>query len=162
MSEIQGAVALAQLTKIDRFNATRKEIVNIIETELQDCPGTMLAHKHPDHVPNYWVYPIQLNPDKTSLTAGEVSRFVREEQGVGIGCYGEINYFEQIYQDIENSRKTPFGLPLPEYVHYRPGLCPKAEKTAMYTLLISTHHASDPEGIRKQAQALRKTMVNHK
>jgi perosamine synthetase len=162
MSEIQGAVALAQLTKIDRFNATRREIVNIIETELKDCPGIMLAHKHPDHVPNYWVYPIQLNPDETSLSASDVGRFVREEHGVGIGGYSEINYLEQIYQDFENSRKTPFGLPLPEYVHYRPGLCPKAEETALRTLLISTHHAADPESIRKQSQALRKTMEKHK
>jgi len=101
---------------------------------------------------------MQLDPDKTSLLAPEVSRMCREEHGTGPGCYSEINYIEQIYQDFENKGKTPFGMPLPEYVHYRPGLCPDAEAGALRTLLIATHHSSDPEGIRKQAQALRKTM----
>ena len=90
-----------------------------------------------------------------------MSRLCREEQGVGIGSYSEINYLEQIYQELENKGITPYGFPLPEYVHYRLGLCPKAEESAKRTLLISTHHSSDPENILKQAQALKKTMIRH-
>ena len=161
MSELQGAVALAQLGKIEKFNAVRRQLVDIIEGELRDTPGLLLAYKYPDTIPNYWVYPIMLNPEETKLNAAEVSKLCREEQGIGIGCYSEINYLEQIYQELENKGTTPYGFPLPEYVHYRLGICPKAEESARYTLLISTHHASDPSSILKQSQALKKTMIKH-
>ncbi len=162
MSELQGAVALAQLGKIDTFNAEREKIVEVIESELKDCPAIFLAYKNEDMKPNYWTYPVQLDPKATSLTATQVSRLCREEQGIGIGCYGEINYLEYIYQEIERKRMTPFGLSLPKYIHYQLGLCPIAEEAAKRTLLFSTHHSSDPEGIRKQVQALKKTMEKHK
>lgn len=162
ITELQGAVALAQLQKIDIFNEARKKIVEIIESELEDCPATLLAYRNENMKPNYWVYPVQLDPDATSLTAAKVSRLCNEEQGIGIGCYGEINYLESIYQEMEHKRKTPFGLPLPEYIHYKPGLCPVAEETAKRTLTFSTHHSTDPERMRKQIQALRKTIEKHR
>lgn len=162
MSELQGAVALAQLGKIDTFNAEREKIVEVIESELKDCPAIFLAYRDEYMKPNYWMYPVQLDPKATSLTAAQVSRLCREEQGIGIGCYGEINYLECIYQEIERKRMTPFGLSLPEHIHYQLGLCPVAEEAAKRTLLFSPHHSSDPEGIRKQAQALKKTMEKHK
>jgi perosamine synthetase len=162
MSELQGAVALAQLQKIGTFNEARKGIVGVIEDELKGCPAILLAYRNPDMEPNYWTYPVQINPEETSLTAAEVSRLCRDEQGVGIGTYGEINYLEHIYQEMERKRITPFGLALPEYIHYVLGSCPVIEKIAKYTLLLSTHHSADPEALRKQARALRKTMEKHK
>jgi len=161
MSELQGAVALAQLQKLDRFNSKRKQLVEAIEEELRDCPGIKLAYRYPGSEPNYWQYQVQLNAEETFLTAAEVSRFCREEEGIGLGCYSEINYIEEIYQDIERKRKTPFGLPLPEYLHYGLGSCPKAEDIAKRVFIFYTHHSLEVQDLRKQAQALRKTMERH-
>ena len=47
-SELQGAVAFAQLEKIDRFNARRRELVEKIETELCNVPGVRLAYVYPE------------------------------------------------------------------------------------------------------------------
>ncbi len=105
---------------------------------------------------------MQLNPERTSLTAAKVSHLCHEEQGVGVGCYGEINYLEYVYQEAERKRETPFGLPLPGHVHYQLGSCPNAEDAAKRTLLFSVHHTIDPESLRKQAQALKRTMERHK
>jgi perosamine synthetase len=161
ISELQGAVALAQLKKIGKFNEARKQLVKIIEDELSGCSAILLAHRTPDMKPNYWAYPVQLNQEVIPLKATEISRLCYEETGIGVGSYGEINYLEHIYQKIERERRTPFGLPLPEYLHYQLGSCPNAEDAAKHTLTISTHHSADPEGIRKQAQALRSTVEKH-
>lgn len=158
MSELQGAIALAQLSKIERFNAARKRLVEIIESELGDCPGILLAHRYPETEPNYWTYPVQINPDETSLTAMEVHRFCMEEGGTAPGYYHEVNYLEAVFQEAERKRQTPFGLPLPDHVRYRLGLCPNAEDAAKRTLLFFTHHALDPERVRRQTRALRKVM----
>lgn len=158
MSELQGAIALAQLSKIEQFNAARKRLVEIIEDELRDCPSILLAHRYPDTEPNYWTYPVQLNPKETSLTAIEVHRRCLEEEGTAPGYYHEVNYLEWVFQEAERKRQTPFGFLLPEHVHYQLGLCPNAEDAAKRTLLFFTHHSREPDSVRRQAQALRKVM----
>lgn len=161
MSELQGAVALANLYKIEKFNAARKLLVDALERELQGCPGILLAHRYPETEPNYWCYGVQLNPDETALTATEVHQLCLEDEGVGLGYYNEVNYLEHVFKEAERNRRTPFGLPLPEHVHYRPGLCPKAEDAAKRTLPTGTHHSRAVEDIQQWARALRRTMERH-
>jgi len=158
MSELQAAVALAQLGKIGQFNAARKELAAAIQEELQDCPGILLPSLPPDAEPNYWTYAVQLNPEETPLTAVEAHRRCMEEESTGPGYYHEINYLEQVFQEVERKRQTPLGVPLPGHVHYRPGLCPRAEAAAKRTLLFFTHHGRDPQAVRKEARALRRVM----
>lgn len=157
MGELQGAVALAQLQKIARFNEARRGLVRLIEEELRGCRGLRLPYAYPDTIPNYWLYMVQLDPGR-DLTAAEVSHLCREREGAGPGCYNEINYLEAVFQQVQERRRTPFGYPLPEHIHYRPGRCPDAEEAAKRTLFFLTHHAVDPEGLRRQVAALRRTM----
>jgi dTDP-4-amino-4,6-dideoxygalactose transaminase len=42
--ELQSAVAIAQLKKIDKFNRERKRFVNLIEKTLKDIPAISLAY----------------------------------------------------------------------------------------------------------------------
>ncbi|MBI4530330.1 MAG: DegT/DnrJ/EryC1/StrS family aminotransferase [Candidatus Latescibacteria bacterium] len=158
MGELQGAVALTQLQKITTFNEVRRRLVQVIEEELRGCPGIRLAYAYPGTIPNYWLYMVQLDPERTNLTAVEVSRLCREREGTGPGYYNEVNYLESIFQQIQGRRCTPFGYPLPDDIQYQPDLCPNAEEAAKRTLFFLTHHATDPEGLRRQAAALRRTM----
>ena len=107
MSELQGAVALAQLGKIAQFNEQRRKLVKIIESELRGVPGVELPYVYPDTKPNYWAYGVRVPAP--------------------LGTYSEINYLEVVYQQMQKSRRTSVGWPLPDYVQYKPGICPKAE-----------------------------------
>ena len=135
MSELQGAVALAQLAKIDGFNARRAELVAIIEEELRDAPGIELAHVYPDTQPNYWHYPVRV-PEQ-------------------LAAYREINYLEVVYQDMQRTRRTSVGVPLPDHVRYEPGLCPKAEAAAQRSRPLGCHHSAEAESVRQDARRLR-------
>jgi len=164
MSELQGAVALVQLSKIERFNTERKTLVKIIEEELQDCPGILLAchYSEPDTHPNYWLYPVQLDADKISLTARQVDRMCMKEEGARSGYFNDtVNYLESIFQKMQQERQTPFGYPLPEYISYELGICSNGEDAAKRTIPITVHHGRDPEELRKQVRALRNTVMHH-
>ena len=121
LSELQGAVALAQLDKISQFNARRRELVARLEDELRDTPGVRLAHVYPDTKPNYWLYPVWGPPS--------------------LGRNGEINYVEVEYQRMQKMRRTSVGISLPDYVQYVPGSCPRAEESIIGARSIFVHHS---------------------
>ena len=151
MSELQGAVALAQLAKIDRFNARRRETVAALESELEGAPGLALAYAYPDTQPNYWCYPLWAE----GRSAEAIRRLCHEKAEVSLGRYSEVNYLEVVYQRMEAERRTSVGVPLPDYVHYRPGICPAAEAAALRVIPMGTHHNVDPESMRQTARAIR-------
>jgi dTDP-4-amino-4,6-dideoxygalactose transaminase len=140
MSELQGAVALAQLGKIAQFNEQRRKLVEIIESELRGVEGIELPYIYPGTKPNYWAYGVRVPAP--------------------LGTYSEINYLEVVYQQMQRNRRTSVGYPLPDYVQYKPGICPKAEEGARRMRSIGTHHGADPEGIRKAAQGIRDAVQN--
>jgi dTDP-4-amino-4,6-dideoxygalactose transaminase len=122
-SELQAAVALAQLEKIGSFNARRRELVGRIQSALRDRSGVRLAHVYPDTQPNYWIYPVW-GPAQ-------------------VGCIGEINYVEVEFQRMQQTRRTSVGVPLPDYVQYRPGLCPRAEESIRGGCGFFVHHSTE-------------------
>ena len=158
MTELQAAVALAQLGKIDRFNDVRRRLVEAIEEELDGCPGILPLYRQPDVKPNYWVYSVALDAGATALTAPEVQRLCHEREGFGPGFYTEIIYLQVIFQELQRKRTTPFGAALPDHVQYTPGLCPASERAALLTVTSSVHHAQDPESVRRGWRVFRKVM----
>ena len=155
MTELQGAVALAQLGKIEEFNARRREVVAAFEAELQGVKGVGLAHRYPDTEPNYWAYPLRA----VAMSAAELARLVQERKGVGLGRYQEVNYLEACYQEMNTARRTSVGVPLPDYVRYDSGTCPKAEEGGLHLIPIWTHHTVEPESARNTGRAIREALV---
>jgi len=138
MSELHGAVALAQLQRLDEFNARRAVNTKVLEEELAGVEGLELAHVYPDTVPNYWVYPLRV-PES-------------------MGSYSEINYLEVVFQQMQKTRRTLVGYPLPDYVQYTPGICPNGEKASRRFSGAGVHHSMDPDDIRKQAAEIRQAV----
>jgi len=153
LSELEGAVALAQLAKLPKFNEARKPLIRAIVDELSGCPGIELPAIYPDTVPNYWAYGVRLNPKVVKLTATQVESLY--EGRPGPGHYNEIVYLQQVFQEMERTRRTPFGYPLPKHVSYAAGLCPKAEDAALRTLAALVHHSYDVETVRREWRTLR-------
>ncbi len=69
--ELQSAVAIAQLKKIDKFNRERKRFVNLIEKTLKDIPAISLAYVPEGAEPNYWLYPMRYNEEKAKFSKKE-------------------------------------------------------------------------------------------
>jgi len=138
-SELQGAVALAQLGKIEQFNNRRRELVAKIEEELRDTPGVRLAHVYPDTKPNYWQYPLWGPPS--------------------LGRQGEINYVEVEYQRMQKTRLTSVGIPLPDYVQYVPGSCPQAEESTKGARSLFVHHSVEDGELDRTIANFKKSLT---
>jgi perosamine synthetase len=138
MSDLQGAIALAQLERIDEYHAARAERVAAIEAELAGAEGIELAHVHDDCQANYWLYP------------------VRMPEGMG-GM--EINYVEVAFQKMQNDRKTLLGTPLPDYVQYVVGSCPVAEKESTRFTCLGCHPSASVEDCVAAARDLKKQVA---
>jgi dTDP-4-amino-4,6-dideoxygalactose transaminase len=109
ISELQAAVALAQLSRIDSLLRRRAELTDLIEKELSRLSkGSARAVRTPsDCTISYWRYPILVPP--------------------GRGNYREIPYLDPVFQRISNDRQTPFGMRVPRHIRYERGICPNAE-----------------------------------
>lgn len=153
MSSLQGAVALAQLHQIERLKARRQQIADLITTALEGAPGLLLPRPYPNTVPNYWAYPVQVDP-ATGVKAAQVCAWVAEAGG-GVGRYAEINYLEQVYEQMESARRTSLGVPLPDYVRYRQGVCPTAEDISPRLIMFGIMPWNDDEALRRNCEILR-------
>lgn len=154
MTQMQGALAVAQLKKIVRFNKRRRDLVEILERTLAGVPKLALAHRYPDTQQNYWMYPLRTDgvtiSELVKLCAGRLSA----------PPYNEVNYLELVFQKMEKERRTSVGYPLPKYVHYRPGICPQAEFGAKRLMPISIYPTTNENTLRRWAEGLREALIN--
>ena len=81
LTDIQAALGASQMSKIDNFVRLRHEVAERYRTAFADLP-VILPWQTPDAHSAYHLYPIQIDPSKTSVSRGEV--FARLRQG-GIG-----------------------------------------------------------------------------
>ena len=81
LTDIQAALGASQMAKIDNFVRLRHEVADRYRTAFADLP-VVLPWQTPDARSAYHLYPIQIDPSKTSVSRGEV--FARLRQG-GIG-----------------------------------------------------------------------------
>ena len=162
LSDIQGAVALAQIGKFDEFNNRRKMMVDMIEEELKDVKGFCLMPTRAGTVPNVWHYPLMLDAEVTDLTSAEFAKLYEKDHGVKpelFQVYSEVNYLEFIFHEMNEQRCTCVGYPLPDYVRYELGVCPVAEEVALRIVPINVHHGMvDPEDLRKTLKAMVETI----
>jgi len=139
ISELQAAVAVAQLEKLGELNARRRQFVALIESELADVPSIELPHVYPGTEPNYWYYPVRMPS--------------------GLGTYAEINYLQVVYQQMQRDRQTSLGIPLPDYVQYVPGLCPEAEAGAKRMRIINMNPVLDEAEVRASVQTVKQAAL---
>ncbi|GIJ21882.1 DegT/DnrJ/EryC1/StrS family aminotransferase [Micromonospora lutea] len=130
ISELQAAVAVAQLAQLDGFIARRAELVSLIESHLALREDSVRGPAtSPGCSISYWKYPLIVPP--------------------GRGWYTGISYLEPVFQEMDKRRVTPFGLPLPSYVRYEDGQCPGAEEGALRIRSVSVHHSLSDDDLCK-------------
>jgi perosamine synthetase len=163
MGELQAAVGVAQLPKLEGFNAARRRIVAAIESELRGVPGLHLPHVIDGAEPNYFFYPVRYDPTALGVSKAEFVARVKSEHGASIGQYPPVaNHVEPVYTTGAYKQGYPPGLRWhPDNPPIGPGLLPVLEKALTETQLVFImHHGDDPETHRATARALRETALS--
>ncbi len=133
VTELQGAVALAQLAKLDGVCARRTATGDALTAGLDGIPGVRPLRPYPGGVCTYWFYPFLVAP---AIRAEFVRALVAEGIPASAGYVAKPIYLFDVLREKQTfgTSHFPFGYaPFrpPEgqgEIDYREGLCPVTEE----------------------------------
>jgi perosamine synthetase len=123
MSELQGAVALAQLDKLEAVVDRRVALARALSRRLVGEPGILLPTPSPLARHTYWKYCLRV--DESIIDGGAVglARLLKEQQVFAVPRYIQKPAFAcEIFRDQRTfgDSRYPFTLARPEAVDYAP------------------------------------------
>lgn len=89
MSELQAAVGLVQLGKLDQFNSRRREIARRLDEGLRVLPGITVQNEKPYAYHLYHLYTFFYHPEVIGALKDDLIRYLEVEEGIQIA----IRYF---------------------------------------------------------------------
>ena len=93
MTDVQGAVGVVQLRKLDALNQRRIDNASYLSAALRDVPGIMLPTVQPGGKHVFHLYPIQIDPVKFGRTKDDFIYAMLHERGVKVGAhYTPLHY----------------------------------------------------------------------
>jgi len=117
MTDIQAALGLSQLVRIDEFIAARSEIARIYDEALRELP-LLRPTVQPDTKSAFHLYVVQVDSDRTSISRERLFEQLRVA-GIGVNVHYIPVYWQPYYKRLG----------------FSPQLCPEAER--YYTRAIS-------------------------
>lgn len=167
LTEVQAAIGIPQLKKLDELNAIRIKLADLLSDGLReyDFLTTPLVRENCNHV--YYLYPMRFHQEQIGISR---DIFVKAMQAEGISLsqgYVKPIYLEPMYQRklAYGSRGCPFRCPwYSGLTSYDQGLCPTAERLHFEEFII-TDICKYPNGekeIDEFVEAVKKIMDNIK
>ena len=140
MTDIQAALGLSQLRKLDRFTERRRQIAGQYHKSLAKHEYMATPPERSYARPSHHIYPIRLNEalaqKKKMIFAG------LREMGLGV----QVHYIPVYLQ------------PYYELLGYKKGLCPNAESFYRKELSIPLHQGMDDVAVRTVIEAIEKVL----
>lgn len=130
MTEMEAALGIAQLKKLDYLTNERIKLGSFLESEINKIPGlTHVKHDHVKHV--YWMFGFRFDEKLIGISR---NLFCDALQAEGIPCFA--GYVEPLYLNPLYLEKQAFAFR--HYngnVEYSKGICPTAEELHDTTLV---------------------------
>lgn len=122
MTELEAAIGIAQVSKLDHFNNERNKLCNYLSNEINKIDG--LTHVKYDFVKHvYYVFAFSFNKEKIGITR---DLFVKALNAEGIPCFA--GYVKPLYLSPLYTEKRAFAFKhYKGNVKYEKGICPVAE-----------------------------------
>lgn len=126
LTELQAAIGLVQLTKLEQVVADRQRLANQLVEVVNELPGLEPA-QHPEGTV-WWLFPIFVDPE---LAGGDAFAYGKHMQAEGLGCnpgyIGHPLYLNPVLNKARTYGKS--GYPIVEAApNYARGLCPETER----------------------------------
>jgi dTDP-4-amino-4,6-dideoxygalactose transaminase len=154
MTELQGAVAVAQLTKLDSIVARRRKWCSALSENLQDVEGITLPQPTPGCDPSWWFYMFRVVPEVLGADADAFAEALKAE-----GLPATPHYIgECIYEYPVFAGHTAFERGSHPYSgrNYGKGLCPTAEKILDTCILLHVNEAFTDQDLKETTHAIRR------
>ena len=139
MTDIQAALIVSQLDKLDAFSKRRKEIVARYNEAFSDMPEIVVQEEIPESDTTRHLYILRINPDKLKIGRKEFFEAMAAEN---IGC---------------NVHYIPVYLhPFYEKLGYKKGDCPKAEKLSEEMMSLPLFYSMTDQDVEDVIEAVKK------
>jgi perosamine synthetase len=156
MTELQGAVGIAQLKKLSWICGKRHAYGERLTEGLRDMPG-ILAPKVPEGGwSSYWFYMFRLDETRLSCTRDQFALALREE-GIPAapGYIPRVVYRQEMFQMRRAYPGSDFPFSLSE-ISYEPGLCPVAEEILATAIRLPVSEFFTEKDIDDMIRGIRK------
>lgn len=158
MTELVGAVGLAQLRKVGAVVERRRELGRYMTELLAGIAGIRSAPVTPGGEHSYWLYPFSLHPHTARRFAEEMKK---EQVAVLPGYIGEPIY---LCSESLSAKKTfgtsqwPFTSKPGKTFDYHRGLCPRAEEALQYLVCLPWDESWTKADVKRVARAIEKSV----
>lgn len=160
MTELQGAVGLAQLDKLEWICSRRNAYGEAITEGIKDLPG-IIPHKVLEGGKcSYWFYMFGVDEEKAGVSRDDFSKALEAEgipnsPGYISACVYEYDLFKN--KEAYLGTHCPFNCKYyGKEIEYHTGLCPIAEKIIKTCIRISVNEFYTPEDLKETIRAFRK------
>jgi len=160
MTELQGAVALAQLEKVEGIVADRRKLAAHLSDQLKDVPGVKppVVPKGAKH--SWWLYTITVDEKELGVGPKDFAEAVRGE-GIPVshGYIQQPLYTFPILREKRTygSSHCPFECPLHgQDIEYAEGMCPNTEEILRRIITIRVPESWSTADVEDVAEAMSK------
>ena len=160
MTELEAAVGVAQLGKLERLTKPRIEYAQMLDEGLKEFDGIEPPPVQKDCRHVYYIYHMRYEEAAVGVPLDLFAKAL-EAEGLPIWSrYGAPIYTYPIYQHLSAYGDTGCPFTCPMYkgkADYSPGICPTAERadaTSLWTNMTSAQYR--PEHMKAALEAMRK------
>lgn len=139
MTDMQAALIISQLDKLERFSARRKEIVAKYNEAFAKLPQIVVQKEIPESDTTRHLYILRLDPDRLKI---DRKRFFEALAAENVCC--NVHYIPTYY------------FPYYEKLGYKRGLCPNAEKLYAEIISLPLYYAMNDEDVESVIEAVTK------
>lgn len=139
MTDMQAALIISQLDKLEMFSKRRKEIVTRYNEAFSKLEGIVVQKEIPESDTTRHLYILRIKPEKLSI---DRKRFFEALEAENVCC--NVHYIPTYY------------FPYYEKMGYKRGLCPNAEKLYQEIISLPLYYAMTDEDVESVITAVRK------
>jgi dTDP-4-amino-4,6-dideoxygalactose transaminase len=160
MTELQGAVALAQTRKLDSILGRRRHTAELLTSHLAEIEGIIPPWIHPKAKHSYWIYPFQIDESALACTVAEFRPAIQAEGlpwgtgyagGIPICMYPALQE-HKAYGDSNFPWEPPYG----RNVEYREEDYPETVWAQANTFVMNWNEGITDGDVEDMAHGFRK------
>ena len=160
MSELAGAVAWAQLKKVQSNVTHRRARAAELTAQITGLDGVMAPHTPADTNPAYWLYMLRVNASARCTAADFGAALVAEGVPAWVQYIIDPLYLSPVFTTPQTYGTS--GYPFSQFPHqaFERGLCPHAEETLSQVIAIHWNENYTAAQVTEIATAIRKVAAH--
>ncbi len=160
MTELQAALGISQLRKLDRLNERRREIAKVYTEALSKSDLLILPSEKP-YVKHVWhIYNVLLHVEKMRVSRDYFVKALKAEGAIVSVCYPKPIYRQLLFQELRGHGKgCPWSCPYyGKTISYKDIKCPNTEWICERVFTLYTFPTLSNEDAELMAKAVLKLL----